>query len=125
MKIIRFLFFAGIAVFTFQSCYYDKEDQIYLLNNAPCDTATVSYLQQVVPILTNNCYACHSGTAAAGAGIKLDVHASLAVYANNGILLKAITHSPGASPMPKNGTKLVECNIAKIRTWVRNGAPNN
>jgi mono/diheme cytochrome c family protein len=79
----------------------------------------------VVPVLTSNCYVCHSGAATAGAGIKLDNYASVKVQVNNGRLLGSIEHKPGFSPMPKGGAKMQDCDIAKIRTWIKAGAPNN
>jgi len=121
-KIFIFLFIITTTI----SCYYDKADQVYPpVTTSNCDTSAVKYSQQVVSILSNSCYVCHSGSASAGAGIKLDTYAQLSIWANSGSLLKVITHSPGVSPMPKNGSKLSDCNIATIRTWVRNGSPNN
>ncbi len=125
MKFLSFLFLLLCSIFLIQSCYYDKEDQVYPPVSTTCDTSAVKYSQQIVSILSNNCYVCHSGSASAGGGIKLDTHAQLTGMATSGTLLKAITHSPGASAMPKNGTILAACNIALIRTWIRNGSPNN
>jgi mono/diheme cytochrome c family protein len=91
-----------------------------------CDTtATIKYSTDVVNILKGSCYVCHAGNAAAGAGYILDTYSGVSLMVNNELLLKSITHSPGASPMPKGAPKLSDCNIAKIRTWIRNGAPNN
>ena len=106
------------------ACYYDKADIVYPPSGA-CDSTNVTYSNTVVPILTSKCYACHSGTAAAGAGIKLDNYNSVLVQVNNGRLLGAIEQRAGYSPMPKGSAKLPECDIAKIRVWIRAGAPNN
>ena len=104
-------------------CYYDKHD---LLNPgaSACDTTIVTYSGSVNPIITDNCTGCHSGTNAP-LGITLDIYAGVNVQALNGKLLGAVTHSAGFSPMPKNGLKLNDCNIGKIRKWVSSGAPNN
>ena len=117
--------YTGIIIFLLaafsQGCYYDKD----LINpNAICDTTTVTYSGSVKPILTAYCTGCHSGPNAPS-NIKLDAHASVKVVADNKKLLGTINHTAGFSPMPKNGTKLSECNIAKIRKWVTTGAPNN
>jgi hypothetical protein len=91
-----------------------------------CDTmSTIRYSTDIVNILKNNCYICHDGPANAGAGYVLDKYEGVKIMVDNTLLLKAITHSPGASPMPKGSSKLSDCNIAQIRTWIRNGAPNN
>jgi hypothetical protein len=42
----------------------------------------------------------------------------------NGKLVGSIMKLSGYKPMPEVG-KLANCDIAKIRTWVRNGMPNN
>lgn len=116
----------------FAGCYYDKEDLVYprqtttTSTTTSCDTTAVKYSLDVKNILSTNCYACHSGTAANGGGFKFDVYpGNLVPKALSGALVGTITHSPGFSPMPKGGGKLSDCDIAKIRTWVRNGAPNN
>ncbi len=110
-----------VIVFAESSCYYDKP---FLKDLTTCDTAIVTYSGSVNPLLTAYCTGCHSG-ANAPLGIKLDAYAGVKVQASNGKLLGTITHSPGFSPMPKNGVQLSDCNIAKIRKWVAAGAPNN
>jgi mono/diheme cytochrome c family protein len=123
-----------LVTICFAGCYYDKEDLVYprqtttstTTTTTPCDTTTVKYSVDIKNILTQNCYACHSGTAVNGGGFKYDVYpGQLVAKALSGALVGAITHSPGFSAMPKGGGKLSDCDIAKIRTWVRNGAPNN
>jgi mono/diheme cytochrome c family protein len=90
-----------------------------------CDTLTFTYNAKVKPILQTYCYACHSGTATSGAGIKLDSYDELRAFVDPGTLLETITHAPGASPMPKGAPKLNACNIATLRKWIDAGAPNN
>ncbi len=112
-------------IFFFSACYYDKEDLVYPSTGGVCDTVAMKYSVDVVNILSANCYKCHAGTAALGGGNMLDNYTGLKFMVNNGKLLKAINHLPGASEMPKGDPKLSDCNIAKITAWVNNGAPNN
>jgi hypothetical protein len=115
-----------LSVTFIAGCYYDKEELVYPpTSGTSCDTTAVRYSTDIVNILQANCYSCHGGTASFGGGNKLDAYTSLQTYATNGSLLGAITHSPGYPPMPQGGAKLSDCNIAKIRTWIRTGAPNN
>jgi hypothetical protein len=120
-----------LVVIGFAGCYYDKEDVVYPRQTATtptnsCDTNNVRYSVDIKNILSANCYACHSGTAANGGGFKFDVYpGNLVAKALSGALVGTITHSPGFSAMPKGGGKLSDCEIAKIRTWVRMSAPNN
>lgn len=118
------LLVAAFGIFTFSSCYYDKADLVYP-PAGPCDTTAVTYSGTVVPILVNQCYSCHSGSASASLGLKLDTYSTLMVQVNNGSLLGSVEHQNGFSPMPKGGGKMQDCDIAKIRTWIRAGALNN
>ena len=111
-----------VALLPFTGCYYDKEELLY--PDSACDTTAVAYSTSVIPILSASCYSCHAGTVPSG-GIRLDNHASVTVYAGNGKLMGAITHSPGYSAMPKNSGKLSNCKINIIRKWIDDGAPNN
>lgn len=108
----------------FIGCYYDKAELVYPPITV-CDTANVKYSTDIVGILSANCYACHSGTASASGGRKLDSHANLLPFVSSGQLAKAITHSAGATPMPYNQPKLQPCTINKILGWINDGAPNN
>ena len=109
-------------------CSYHKADLIYPLSPVTsCDTtSTIKYSTEVVNILRINCYVCHSGTAAAGNSIILDTYPGVKFMASNGRLVRSIAHTgPANTRMPQFGFKMSECNIAIIRTWVRNGAINN
>lgn len=110
-----------LATALFSSCYYDKEDLLY--GAGTCDTANVKYSVQIVSIINSNCISCHGGTAASGGGVKLGTYTDVKVYADNGLLLNAITRS--TNTMPKGGPRLSDCRIAEVRTWLRNNAPNN
>jgi len=101
-------------------CSNDSEEML----NPGCDTTNITYSATIVPILTANCYVCHSGTTPV-APFRLDSHAAVAVQAGNGKLYGAISHSAGFSPMPKNASKLSDCNIRKIKKWIDAGFPNN
>jgi mono/diheme cytochrome c family protein len=103
-------------------CYYDKEEILY--PDTACDTSAVTYSGSVAAVLSANCIVCHGGSTPS-ANIKLDVYSGVKLQVDNGRLLGVITHNPNYSPMPKNGNKLSNCNIAKIRKWIEAGAPNN
>jgi hypothetical protein len=115
---------AGLFLVGMSSCFYDKADLIYP-QATTCDTAAVTYSGTVATILNSNCNGCHGGTAAAGAGIKLDTYASVTTWVTNGRLLNSMLHNGQASPMPKGGSKLDACTINKVSSWITKGAPNN
>jgi len=118
------LLVSGVAALAFSGCYNDNREDLYPVTG-DCDTATVTYAATIQPIISSKCATsgCHAG--AIPTGIDLSGHSGLQTVAMNGKLLAAITHSGGASPMPKGMPKLDDCSIAKISKWVNSGAPNN
>ena len=102
----------------------------------PCNMpAVVSYKADVLPILQQNCYRCHN---AANYQIltkntfNMEVFAKVQYYASpaNGIngtsfLVGNIRHDSGFVPMPYDGGKLNDCQIAIIKAWVDAGALDN
>lgn len=116
----------GVALsicFFISACTYHSKEVQYPGNS--CDTTAVTYTGSIVPLFTQNCYKCHSGSAVNGNGVKLDVYASAKAYALFGSMLQMVNHQPGFVAMPKDAPKLSDCNIAKIRIWIEAGAPNN
>ncbi len=91
---------------------------------ASCETNNVSYAQQVLPVITNFCKGCHSGTAPSG-GIALTTHAEVQTVALNGRLYGAISWQNGFQRMPQGGNKLPDCTIDQFKSWIDAGAPNN
>lgn len=113
-----FLFFLVVFIF---SCRYDNEEE--MLGMAACDTSNVRHSVEIISILQSRCFECHGGTATNGGGLQLEQYAVLKLTAQNGLLVDAITRQ--VNQMPKGRMALTACQIAQIRTWVRNGAPNN
>lgn len=113
-----------ISMLLIMGCYKDKRELLYPGNN--CDTSSVTFVGTIQPILSQNCAGagCHQGAASA-AGIDLSNYSGTKIIADNGKLIGVINHSPGFSPMPKNMSKLSDCDINKISAWVNKGALNN
>lgn len=93
-------------------------------NAGLCDTAMVSYSADVLPIINTYCFGCHSGSAPQG-GILLTSYQEISAQANNGFLRGVVEYQQGYVPMPYNASPLNDCDIALIRNWVLDGAPNN
>jgi hypothetical protein len=117
---LSFMFILVLGIL-FPSGYYDKEETLYPF--LKCDTTNVTYSQSIVPILSANCYTCHT-TGNPNSTIVLDSYTSVLVYVTNGKLIPSIDHT-GPFPMPKGGSMLDPCSIEKIKKWVANGAHNN
>jgi hypothetical protein len=106
------------------SCYYDNEEELY--PSVSCETTGMSLQTDIEPILERNCYRCHSVVnSPANGNIILEGHNELIKYVNSGELLGAIKRESGFSPMPKDASKLSNCDIAKIENWVLEGALDN
>jgi hypothetical protein len=89
-----------------------------------CDTTAVTYSGAIRAIISNKCQGCHSSTSAAG-GYDFSSYNGLKARINDGKLWGSVNHVPGFSPMPKNGTKLSDCELSQIKKWIDAGSPNN
>lgn len=102
------------------SCAKDVDEDL----NPDCMTEDMSYADDIVPILRNNCYGCHNSDARQG-GIAFDTYEGLKSVVDKNRLIGAISRQPGFAPMPANSPKLPDCAIDQITAWVGDGAPNN
>jgi hypothetical protein len=89
-----------------------------------CDTIDVSFANAVQPLIVSHCQGCHSGSAPSG-GIDLSEYNGVKNVADNGKLIGAISWEAGFEKMPQGGDKLSECDIAKVQSWIDDGALNN
>jgi hypothetical protein len=121
MKIITPILFS-LTLLT--SCVWDNEEEFYS-GSGICDTASVSFSEDIIPILANNCYACHSNLNAPSFtnGLALEDYEDVAANALK--IVGAVNHQKGFQPMPKGGSKLDPCPISLIEAWVDTGAPDN
>lgn len=93
--------------------------------DVPCDTSSSTYSRVIRPILLTFCTACHEQPTPDNLVVDLSLYSGVKVVAESGQLLGAINHSPGYAPMPTASSKLDECDIMKIQTWIDTGAPDN
>ncbi len=127
MKQPYFMFMLALfpAVFI-SSCTSVKKDQLILPR---CDTANISYANDIVPIVRNYCYSCHSEqNKVESGGLILEGHDPLAAWGGGGAnstLIGVISHKPGFIPMPYLEPKIDSCSINKIVAWVNAGTPDN
>jgi len=110
----------------------DVPTEIPAATDAPAgEGAAVSFAQDILPILQENCPRCH-GTSRQSADLKLNTHENLMLGSEDGavvipgnsaesILLEMIR----AGAMPKGGTKLSDADIQLIADWIDAGAPDN
>jgi len=123
IKVMKYIIVLAIGLATVSGCFYDSEEDLY--PSSGCNTVNVSFANDIQPILANSCLTCHNALSTIGGGVVLEDHASVLKYANDASLIGSIKHSPGYSAMPESASKLDDCKISKIETWVQSGSPNN
>lgn len=106
------------------SCYYDNLGELKpetALTASSCDTTSaISFSAKVKPIIAASCIGCHG---VGGSLPDLSTHAGISGSAT---LYNSIIWDGSVSNMPKGSTvKLSACDIATIRLWKAQGAPNN
>ena len=104
-----------------------KKEQMPNNVSITCDTISVSYSKTVVPILSKNCYSCHSGPAATS-GLRLEEYDVVKNLATDGVnsLVNTVNGNPNFPYMPvAPNPKLNSCEINKLAAWVNQGALNN
>jgi uncharacterized membrane protein len=125
MKLRSILFgllLLAMAMFGTQACYYDNAEELY--PNIECDTVSVSFQNDINPIIQTNCTPCHSGSTPSG-GLLLTSHAQIAAASNSGKIMDRISRSNGDPLlMPQTG-KMGDCSIAIIQAWINQGTLNN
>ena len=91
-----------------------------------CNTLSVSYSNDIAPIVSANCNGCH-GPGGSMQSVPSTTYAGLKDMVDRGSLLPSIAQNGGSySAMPPApASKLSACAISKIETWVAAGAPNN
>ncbi|HVF81372.1 MAG TPA: hypothetical protein VM884_05540 [Flavisolibacter sp.] len=103
-------------------CYYDSEEELY---NCQLDAAGIKYSTTLAPVFNSyGCVSCHNGSGPSG-GVVLENYAGVKAAVTGGRLFGAINHNAGFSPMPQGGGKMNACDIAKVKSWIDAGAPNN
>ena len=129
------IFFMGIAIICCisifsSSCVNNKKDVLFA-----CDSTNVSFTKHIKPILVNNCNSCHSAANAPslGSGIVLETYTDVI---NSGYVDDSTTLANGgdggrfvtdvqSGVMPKNASKLSDCDMTKIKNWVFEGSKDN
>lgn len=113
--LLGFILVIGAAA----GCAYTKKEVIQV----PCIISdTVSYAKDIAPIISGNCYDCHSNGSNTS-GILLDSYNGLRFYAQNDYLYGTITHAAGYKAMPDGGSKINACDIATIKKWIDKNTP--
>jgi len=125
--LLSLLSFLAVTFFI-TSCYYDNQEEIHpSISDNSCDTTgVISYRNDIVPILNNNCGTTNSCHDSNSSNAVLNNYSD--VRSNAGLMVKAILHDPSLLPsqwMPDGGRVINKCSIMKIQAWVNQGRLNN
>lgn len=126
MKQLKFSLFllTLMSALVFTQCTKDNEEDLFGDTQECGDLSAVSLSKDIVPILQNACFSCHSSDTQT-AGIDLENYDRLSVVANDGRLLGAVRHDMGFASMPPSGGMLSDCDIERIEKWIDQGALDN
>jgi hypothetical protein len=100
-------------------CYKDNKETMY--PRSSCDTTNVTWSKDIRPIINASCafVGCHNADRSGGYNLS-NFEGVKAMVDNNRFL--AVIES---GSMPKNATKLDNCTINKVRSWINKGALEN
>ena len=112
----------------FCGCSYDNFAELH--PNVECDTTAVSFANDIVPIMSGSCSSADIGCHGPGNfnNALLDTYDGVKAEADNGKLVSVVNWDGVASSsrMPSgSSSKIDDCSISKIESWVAAGAPNN
>jgi hypothetical protein len=91
-----------------------------------CDTTNLTYRKDILPILQNYCFVCHSNGNMAfsnNTGYNFQQGDSLGYSyfkSEGGIVVHNVRHDPGYIGMPYMKPKLPQCEIDKMTAWFNN-----
>lgn len=126
MKAKIFLLLAFLA-FATSSCSYDSESDLTISEEEPIDDdgggTTVNYVQNIKPIIDNNCTRCHASPPVNGAPFSLVNFAQVSQRATN-IFNTMNRQSGSAGAMPPSG-RLPQSTIDLIQQWIDEGKPED
>lgn len=87
---------------------------------------TVNYIEDIQPIMENNCTFCHSSPPVNGAPNSLITYNDVVNSINNGSLIDRISRESGETgAMPLGGTKLPQNLIDLVIQWQTDGLLEN
>jgi hypothetical protein len=118
-------------VILLNSCYNDKYDKLYpsgTTSTTTCDTTSVSYKTDLMPIITTYCAisgGCHDASGKTTSGYDFTTYADLQTVAQIGFLVKDVSWVNPLHKMPLNGSQIPACDVNKFTAWVDQGAQNN
>jgi hypothetical protein len=108
----------AFSIFTISSC---KKDKVPVSCTAQGCVDTISFSNQIMPMIQSNCVSCHEPGNASG-GYDLSTYAQ--VSANADIVLNSL-YGTSIQLMPLGGPKLADTLIQQFSCWKCQGKLDN
>lgn len=124
-----FLKFFGLLTFCLlllSACESKNEEELFPEDLSGCDTLSVSYQLQILPLFESQCFpSCHEALAQLG-GFNMEVFTEVQSRAKSGLIFEVL-NLPRGNPraMPLGGNFLPQCDLLRIKAWAEQGALNN
>jgi len=119
-------FLIGLAFLGF-SCSSSPTETTEEATTSDCKTTMLSYKTDILPIFESYCFECHNEEkyASRADGNLMNSYATIKAMLDKGLIVGNIEHEKGFVKMPNRKKKLPDCEIAKIKAWVAEGAKEN
>jgi hypothetical protein len=117
MKHLVLLLIAGSAIALSTRCTKDKAPKS---NFDPTCSDTISFSQDVMPLITDNCLSCHDDGNSTGYTFT-----SHALISDNASDMLGAMRNEGFQLMPQGGPALPDSVIKIFSCWIQNNKPNN
>ncbi|MBC7861482.1 MAG: hypothetical protein IAF38_00825 [Bacteroidia bacterium] len=108
------LIIVSAALIIISSCRKDV-GKVQATDSVPC--GTVSFAQEINPIITQKCLSCHTQSYVCG---SLEDYGTVKTKVDNGTLVDKVEKKlmPPSNPLSDSEIQLIKC-------WVNDGAKNN
>lgn len=119
IKYVGYAFAFGAIIF-----YACTKDRVELQPVTALDcTESISYVEDIKPLVDQNCSTsgCHDATASGGHTLT----SYTAVHDQADLIIRTIKHEPGVTAMPFASPKLSDSLIRKFECWIVQGKPEN
>ena len=123
MKFTSYLSLLALLGLLGSACSYYNYDDMNALSDPPaeCNTAYMTYEEDIIFLFRSSCVSCHEGDNIQG-GVDLSDYTQVMVSVNDSSLLRSLESKPGYTAMPPAGTSWSECNTDKVKAWIEDGA---
>ena len=92
--------------------------------NSNCNSTNMSFATDIKPTIDANCLGCHSSAGGTSGGYDFSTYNGVKSAVTNNKLYESIVQTGSAVSMPP-ASKLSQCKIDQVKSWIDAGAPNN